>query len=227
MAHAASRVPMWLRLAARPPSGPTRAVGAGRVPLCPPRPAPRRPPAARRAEAARGPARGAVAAGGPGTAATQGALGGRANLPESDVASLARSVGLPDDRRSVGVYRACLLLPGPESRRFCVLGDSVLHLLATEAQFDAGVPPSAMHSARACVITNEHLAARGRSMGVASAIGPGAGQKRIADSVEALIGAVWSLHGRAAAEKWVGDWITGGAEGGPAGGREGRASQLP
>jgi dsRNA-specific ribonuclease len=108
------------------------------------------------------------------------------------------------------VYRACLLLPGPESRRFCVLGDSVLYLLATEAQFDAGVTPSGMHTARACVITNKHLAVRGRAMGLPSLIAPAVGEpgeKRIADSVEALIGAVWFLHGRAAAEKFVCDWI--------------------
>lgn len=117
-------------------------------------------------------------------------------------------------------------------KRLAFLGDAVLYLVATRAAFDVGAgrgypdtgSPDAsagvysvrrsltaaeMHRARLPVIGNKNLAARGRAFGVddlvaaASCRGPIVNDGRVADAVEALVGASFAVGGLEAADSFV------------------------
>jgi dsRNA-specific ribonuclease len=66
-----------------------------------------------------------------------------------------------------------------------------------------------MHRARLPVIGNKHLAARGRAFGLgdvvisASCRGPVVPDRRVADSVEALVGASFTVGGLEAADSFI------------------------
>jgi dsRNA-specific ribonuclease len=137
-----------------------------------------------------------------------------------------------DDPAALEIYRSCLS-SDEHRKRLAFLGDAVLYLVATRAAFqngtDAGcldegaisdglrrsssrsrsLTAAEMHRARLPVIGNKHLAARGRAFGVddlviaASCRGPIANDGRVADAVEALVGASFAVGGLEAAESSV------------------------
>lgn len=112
-----------------------------------------------------------------------------------------------------------------EARRLSMLGDAVLYLAATELELESAQPPRDVHARRALVITNRHLAERGRAIGVerlllrraaaaAEVLGDGGDRtigrlddKRVADAVEALLGAAWTSLGGGFTLRWLHDRI--------------------
>lgn len=129
-----------------------------------------------------------------------GARASRATLTSRAAAEL----GLPrsDDPAALDLYRSCLSADG--GKRLAFLGDAVLYIVATRALFEDGPGERAlsageMHRARLPVIGNKHLAERGRAFGVDDMVTDG----RVADAVEALVGASFAVGGMEAASAWV------------------------
>ena len=143
--------------------------------------------------------------------------------------SEAEAIGLPgaDSPRTMNLYRTCLASDrGPGCRRLEFIGDAVLYLACTDRLFrwgssiDGGEPlsPREMHDLRVGQVRNVRLAAVGRALGLDEKItdcgvwqafpgSPGRrlppGDKRVADSVEALIGAVYVSFGFEASRDFV------------------------
>lgn len=120
-------------------------------------------------------------------------------------------MGLPgaSDPATVDAYNKCIA-GGTGSERLEILGDSVLYMLATEIAYrNEGMGRRDIHFRRGSIITNRHLARRGRSLGIERAMARGKTlpDKAVADAVEAVIGAMWIARGHDETIRWVSENI--------------------